>query len=136
MYKLLTLLGVLLAVTGCSPKLSPDSYWGSQRWTLVELREVPVQQSGGRADAYLEFFPADKKFAGYGGCNRINGNYSLDKKNSIRFSEVVSTKMSCPDLAFENAVLAALGEVNRYEIAENNMMLKHDDKILLIYKQR
>jgi heat shock protein HslJ len=135
MYRLLAIL-IILTVAGCSPKLAPDSNWGYQKWVLIEMKEVPVQQSGGRADAYLEFFPNDKKFSGYGGCNRINGNYTLSKNSSIHFTDVISTKMSCPDLAFENTVLGTLNEVNRYEITENSMLLKHDNKVLLIYQRR
>ena len=135
MYRLLTILTILF-VGGCSHKLAPDSNWGYQKWVLIEMKEVPVQQSGGRADAYLEFLPNDKKFSGFGGCNRINGNYTLSKNSSISFTEVVSTKMSCPDLAFENTVLATLAHVNRYEISENNMLLKDDNKVLLIYQRR
>jgi heat shock protein HslJ len=64
----------------CSPKLSPDSSWGNQRWVVVEMKGVPVQQSESRRDAFLKFEVAGKKFSGNGGCNQINGNYTIDKK--------------------------------------------------------
>ncbi len=129
-------IAILVAITGCSPKLAPDSNWGYQRWVLIELKEVPVQQSGGARDAFVEFFPTDKRFSGNGGCNRINGTYTLEKRSNIKFSEVTSTKMSCPDIAFENTFLAALSEVNRFEILDNNMLLKDDNKVLLILQRR
>src|SRR5687768_6213513 len=53
----------------CSPKLAPDALWGRQNWVLVELKGVPVQQSGGRRDAHIVFDVAQKKFSGNGGCN-------------------------------------------------------------------
>lgn len=133
---LLPLALVILATTACSPKLSPDSNWGYQRWVLIELREVPVQQSGGARDAFMEFMPNEKRFSGNGGCNRITGNYILEKRSKIRFTDVVSTKMSCPDIAFENTFLETLSQVNRFEILDNNMLLKDDNKVLLILQRR
>ena len=130
------LAGVIMVLSACSPKLSPDSSWGSRRWVVIEMKEVPVQQSGGRQDAYVEFFPAEKRFTGNGGCNRINGNYTLEKRSDLRFSDIVSTKMSCPDLAFETAFLATLADVNRFEMLDDNMLLKDDNKVLLILQRR
>jgi heat shock protein HslJ len=133
-----TALVILLAgyLVSCSPKLAPDSNWGYQRWVLIELKEVPVQQSGGARDAFIEFFPSEKRFTGNGGCNRINGNYTIEKRSEIRFTEISSTKMACPDLAFENTFLETLGKVNRFEISDNNMLLKDDNKVLLILQRR
>lgn len=133
-----TALVILLAVclVSCSPKLAPDSNWGYQRWVLIELKEVPVQQSGGARDAFIEFFPAEKRFTGNGGCNRINGNYVIEKRSEIRLTDISSTKMACPDLAFENTFLETLGKVNRFEISDNSMLLKDDNKVLLILQRR
>ncbi len=75
----------LIAISAycCSPKLSPDAGWGNQNWVVVELKGVPVQQSGGRRDAHITFDIAQKRFAGNGGCNQINGSYTLIKTKSI-----------------------------------------------------
>jgi len=133
---------ILSSLTGfaillsCTPKLAPDNYWGNQRWVLTEMKEVPVQQSGTRRDAYLEFMPAEKKVAGNGGCNRINGSYMLEKKNRIKFQEIASTKMACQDMAFETAFLSLLNEVNRFEQQGSTLVLKDDRKILLKFEQR
>lgn len=131
-----SLLTGLTLFFSCTPKLSPDSYWGNQRWVLTEMKEVPVQQSGTRRDAYLEFMPADKKMAGNGGCNRISGGYLLEKKDRIKFQEVVSTKMACQDMAFETTFLSLLNEVNRFEQQGSTLFLKDDRKVLLKFEQR
>lgn len=133
---LFSLLVGLSVVLSCSPKLSPDSYWGNQRWVLTEMKEVPVQLSGTRRDAFLEFMPADKKFSGNAGCNRISGNYTLEKKNHMKFNEVISTKMACTDMAFETTFLSVLNEVNRFEQENNVLLLKDDGKVLLRFEQR
>ena len=119
----------------CSPKLSPDYGWANQRWVLVELKEVPVQQSESRRDAYINFEVADKRFTGNGGCNQINGNYTLDK-NDIRFTDVVSTKMSCSDIEFENTFLSALSSVDRYEVRGNDLLLKRKQEVMARLRPR
>ncbi len=117
----------------CSPKLSPDAGWGRQRWVVVEMKGVPVQQSGSRRDAYINFEVIDKKFTGNGGCNQISGNYTLDK-NTIRFGEVISTKMSCVDIEFENVFMSTLSSIDRYEANGNDLLLKKKRETLLVLR--
>jgi heat shock protein HslJ len=136
MKKILLIVSIIVVAAGCSPKLSPDSNWGRQRWVLTDLKGVPVQQSGTNRDAFIEFIPAEKRFTGNGGCNRMSGNYTLEKKNDIRFGQVLSTKMSCADIAFETAFLSALNDINRYEVTGNSMLLKDGNKVLLIFQSK
>ncbi|MEO7923091.1 MAG: META domain-containing protein [Chitinophagaceae bacterium] len=119
----------------CSPKLSPDRSWGNQRWVLVEMKGVPVQQSGGRRDAFISFDVREKKITGNGGCNQLSGNYLLNK-NEIRFSEVISTKMSCEDIAFENTFLSVLGSIDHFEMNGNDIYLKKKRETLLIVRSK
>ena len=120
----------VLASIGCSPRIAPDAGWGHQRWILTEMKGVPVQLSGGRRDAHLNFNPVEKTFAGNGGCNQISGGYTLDKK-TIHFNDVIATKMSCPDIEFENAFISELGRVDRYELRGNDLLLKKKREVLL-----
>ena len=128
---------LFIAVIGfdCSPKLSPDSGWGHQQWVVVEMKEVPVQQSGGRRDAHITFDVAAKTFSGNGGCNQINGNYNVDKKE-IRFTEVLSTKMSCNDIEFENTFLSLLSSVDRYEVSGADLLLKKNKETRLVLRPK
>jgi heat shock protein HslJ len=121
---------ILVICLDCSPRLSPDSNWGYGRWVVTEMKEVPVQLSGSRRDAFINFDVAEKRFTGNGGCNQISGNYSLDK-NNIHFSEVISTKMSCDDIAFENTFLSILNSIDRYEQRGNDLLLKRKREVLL-----
>src|SRR6185503_3358842 len=133
--KYVIILSFLIVFTHCSPKLSPDSTWSRQQWTIVEMKGVPVQQSGGRRDAHLVFEVAEKRFRGNGGCNQINGNYNLDKKE-IHFTEIIATKMSCDDIEFENAFLNELGKIDRYEVNGNEMRLKRRQETLLVLRSK
>jgi heat shock protein HslJ len=124
-----------LIAFGCSSKLSPDAGWARQRWIVVEMKGVPVQQSGSRRDAYINFEVNEKKFVGNGGCNQLNGNYSISK-SSISFNDVISTKMSCEDIAFEEIFLSTLSSVDRYEVRDNDLLLKKKRETVLILRSR
>ena len=133
--KYLIILVMAIAGFDCSPKLSPDSNWAGRRWILTEMKGVPVQLSGGRRDAYIHFEPTEKRFSGNGGCNEISGNYTLDK-HDIRFGEAMSTKMSCEDIAFENAFLSTLYGITHFEQRGNDLLLKRKNEILLRFSAR
>ena len=133
--KYLFVLFITVAAFNCSPKLSPDSGWGHREWVVVEMKGVPVQQSGGRRDAHINFGIAEKRFTGNGGCNQVNGNYSIDKKE-IRFTEVLSTKMSCNDIEFENAFLSTLSSIDHYEVNGNDLLLKKKRETLLVLRAK
>ena len=126
---------VAVIASECTPKLSPDAGWARQNWVVVEMRGVPVQQSGGRRDAHIVFEVADKRFTGNGGCNQINGNYALDK-NEIKFTDVIATKMACNDIEFENAFLSTLSSVDRYEVNGNDLVLKKKRETLLVLRPK
>jgi heat shock protein HslJ len=133
--KYLFIVFTLIACLDCTPKLSPDSNWTGRRWVLTEMKGVPVQLSGGRRDAYINFEAAEKRFTGNGGCNQVSGNYSLDKKN-IHFGEVISTKMSCEDIQFENTFISTLNSIDRYEQRGNDLLLKKKKDVLLRFTAR
>lgn len=138
MNKLILGLGMAIVAgfSACSPKLSPDRNWDNRRWVVIELKGVPVQQSGNSRDAHIIFHPENSTFAGNGGCNRISGNYSLDK-DEIDFMNVTHTMMSCADIGFEQAFLSNLDRVNRYEEAAGNRLhLKRGNDVIIILEER
>ena len=57
----------------------------------------------------------EKKIHGNAGCNIINGEITIDPDvtNSVQFSNIASTRMMCPDIATETAVLVALEETEK-----------------------
>ena len=83
----------------------------------------------------MNFDIKEKRFSGNGGCNQFSGNYPLDKKN-IHFGEVISTKMSCGDVAFENSFLSALSKVDRYEVRGDDLLLKRKKEVLLVLSSK
>jgi heat shock protein HslJ len=131
----LLLFAIAVITFNCSPKLAPDANWGRGRWVLVQMKGVPVQQSGSRRDAYLDFNTTQKLFTGVGGCNQLNGSYTIDK-NSIQFRDVSATKMLCSDMDFEKVFLEELAHVNRYELKGDDLLLKKKKEVVLILRAR
>ncbi len=125
----------LAVIVSCSPRLSADTGWSRQRWVVTQMKGIPVQLSGSRRDAFINFNINEKKFSGNGGCNQINGNYILDKKE-IKFENVISTKMSCEDIAFENTFLDLLSKVDRFEQKGDDLHLKRKREVLLVLSSR
>ena len=131
----LLLLIITVTFFHCSPKLAPDANWGRGRWVLVQMKGVPVQQSGSRRDAYLDFNTGQKLFTGLGGCNQLNGSYTIDR-NTIHFRDVSATRMICNDMEFEKAFLNELSQVNRYELKGEDLLLKKKKEVVLILRAR
>lgn len=132
MVKLVTILSILTTAITCSPKWAPDHYWAEKRWVVTEMKGVPVQLSGSKRDAFIEFSWTDKKFTGNGGCNSLSGTYELDKKKDIQFKDIVTTKMSCADIAFENTMLTLLRDVDGFEMEDDKLLLKDNKKTVLV----
>jgi heat shock protein HslJ len=129
--KLILFLFAIVVLNSCSPKLAPDENWAEGNWVLTELKGVPVQISGNVSrDAHLEFRPSSRKYEGFGGCNRINGTYTLDKSR-IDFAPASAKLDACPDVPFENTFISLLDQVDRYTIHRNTMVLKDGRKVLI-----
>ena len=131
MKRLLSALLLLAVFISCGRKLSPDHDWNNKQWVLMEIKGVPVQLSGSSRDAHLEFNTAEKRFSGSGGCNRIAGTYTLGKKNAVNFSNPVSTRISCPDLAFEDLFIATLKTVDNQKEDGNLLLLRNGGDVVL-----
>lgn len=121
----------VVVLFSCSPKLSPDHNWAEGKWILTELKEVPVQISGNsNKDAHLEFRPSSKTYAGFGGCNRIGGSYTISK-SKIKFTPASAKLAGCPDVPFETTFLSLLNNVDKYDVNGNTMILKDGNKTVI-----
>lgn len=129
--KYLVIVGCFASLFACSPKLQTDADWKNKKWVLWELRGVPVQTSGTDKDAHIQFSASDKKYSGSGGCNRMNGSYTLGKKGKLSFAEPALTRMACPDMAFESSFLQTLKEIDRYTVLDNKLHLMKGNEVLM-----
>src|SRR4029453_14728522 len=67
--------------------------------------------------------------AGTSGCNSYTGSYEVDGEDLTIGPEIASTQMACeePQTAVEQAYLAALPEVAKFAIADDQLTLSNGD---------
>lgn len=89
-------------------------------WSVVELNGKKLDPADSKQLIVIDV--ARKHLSGNAGCNRMNGNieYTDAQKNIIKFSQVATTRMACPDMQAEQEFLEALNKVVRFQ-AEGNV---------------
>ena len=92
------------------------------RWVLVRIGDRPVMPIEGRPEPYIVLQATTKQVAGHAGCNRLSGGYTIDG-DALRLSEMLTTRMACPELETENAFLNALETVARWKLMDNQLLL-------------
>lgn len=104
-------------------------------WTVTEIDGNAIDDENIR----LVIDIPEGKLHGNSGCNLINGSISLDpkKKNAIQFSQIISTRKACPNMATETALLVALEEAEHFkaESSETIELLDNNRKCVLILKR-
>lgn len=88
-------------------------------WKLIELNgkkiSAPTDQN---KEAHFILKAEDSRLVGNGGCNTFGGSYELAEGNKIMFSNIVSTKMACPDVKYESDFLGVFEQSDNYSIKE------------------
>lgn len=84
-------------------------------WNIVELNGKA--QDPATTKQFIEFDTVRRTLSGKTGCNRMMGQieYSDSHKNIVRFPQVATTRMACPDMSGEREMLEALDKVVRFE---------------------
>lgn len=122
---------LMLSVTSCrsSRQLSADNLAGE--WNVTTLNGKNID------GANVPFIGIDvdgKRVYGNAGCNRIMGSLELDAsgQGKLSFGQVAATRMMCPDMELETAVLDALNVVGGYSLTENGLQLTDGDGNVVI----
>ena len=93
-------------------------------WKLTEVYGKPLAADTSTfRTAHLIFRNEENRVEGNGSCNSISGTYTLSDNNRIVFSNMISTKMACPNLDVEAQFLNALQVVDGYRIKGDTLML-------------
>ena len=84
-------------------------------WSVVELNGKKLDPADSKQLIVIDV--ARKHLSGNAGCNRMNGNieYTDAQKNIIKFPQVATTRMACPDMKGEQEFLEALNKVVRFQ---------------------
>lgn len=81
------------------------------------ITEVDGKQISMNKMPFIGFDVAQKRMYGNSGCNRMTGSLEADslKPGTLKFGQIGSTRMMCPDMQTEQSVLAALDKVTSYQ---------------------
>jgi uncharacterized lipoprotein NlpE involved in copper resistance len=94
-------------------------------WKLTEIMGKPVVKTDGMGkEPHMILKAADFRVNANGGCNTMNGAFTLMPMDRIRFSRMISTMMACPDMEIEKQ----LGEV----FEKTDSYILQGDKLQLI----
>ena len=86
-----------------------------RKWMLMEINSVAVNVPVNAKTPYIEFNSGDNTFSAEGGCNMMNGMYTVQDK-MIYIRNMASTKMACEQLETETKFFQALESSNRFEL--------------------
>lgn len=93
-------------------------------WKLVEINGRPVAPPAeGEREAHLILKALDNRVTGNGGCNGFGGTYEILPGNRIRFSQILSTMMACPNLNDEQELFKVLEKADNYSYHDDTMTL-------------
>ena len=104
------------------------------KWNVVEVKGEKILKEG---LPYMEFDMAQNKLHGNAGCNMFNTTITLDANDvsSITIAPGAATMMACPDMATEDAIMKAMGDVKAVKTgnSESEMALvDQDGNVLLV----
>lgn len=68
-------------------------------------------------------------------CNRISGSYTHEGEGTIRFGPLMSTKMICPDMQYEQAITSALQSVDGYFFDGIKLNFTSGGKVVLVVSE-
>ena len=104
-------------------------------WLLEELEGKNVTLADfAKEIPLLEINSSEKKFIGYGGCNRVSGTI-FQERELLRFTDIISTRMACGETNMENIFLKALQSSTGYKIKNNRLYLTNPDGMKTIFKK-
>ncbi len=83
-------------------------------WALTEMNGQTLEISETRPN--IEINLTTMKSLGKGNCNNFSGNITNYSTSTIRFEQIASTKMMCPNHAQETLFFEAMGKVVTYSI--------------------
>lgn len=94
-------------------------------WQVIAINDVPINVP----DARLIFDVDANTLTGNAGCNRLRGELTRNPNVSaaVQFSNLSTTRMTCPYIETESALLVALEEVTHARRAKNTIELLDAD---------
>ena len=113
------MLTLLFASCGTTNKKEADGITLSAKWELTLLDGQTVREE---SPIYIELTD-ENKVSGFVGCNRLTGIYAVENSTQIRFDQLATTRMMCPEMELEGAILEMLNMVDNFTIVDDVLTL-------------
>lgn len=123
------------ALEGCGAYIT--DYRLHDIWVLEAMNGKVVSKTdfNGRDVPNMEININTNSISGFSGCNRMTGSIFFER-DVLRFTNMASTRMACPNLNGETQFLKALQSGTSYKIANNRLHLSNNDQQdLLVFKK-
>lgn len=105
------------------------------RWVLESLEGKELDKTLFRNDLpSMEINSSTKKVNGFSGCNRFNGSI-FQERELLRFTQLLSTKMACEQMDFEDKFLKVLQQSTGYKIKNNRLFLTQSDQVVAVFRK-
>lgn len=94
-------------------------------WKLKTLNGKAIVMSEGQAREQNFILKSNNnQLTGFAGCNQFSGEFTLEDNQRIRFSQIATTMMACPDLDIdESEFLKVFGMADSYSIKDDVLSL-------------
>lgn len=114
-----------------------DLNYANGAWKVTRIGDKVLDEDAG-IEMVIDL--PEGKVHGNAGCNIFNGSITTDPdhQNSIRFSNLVTTRMTCPNLALEQEFLERLAQVTTIERdhSDNAVVLRNQSGTLQFEMKR
>jgi heat shock protein HslJ len=95
-------------------------------WRIAKVNDKPIETEGVEMVIDVD----EGKIHGNTGCNILNGQLEIDmdQPNSISFCNIATTRMMCPDIEHETALLFALEEATYAKPVSSTEVILYSDQ--------
>lgn len=100
-------------------------------WSMIQIDGMAFDAE----DNYYFIINEEGEFNGVGDCNSFMGSYEMDKKGSMIFNSIASTRAMCPNQSAEDNFLKMFSSVDSYSRDGRLLMLLSGDDIVAIFEQ-
>jgi heat shock protein HslJ len=108
--------------TATSRPVAPAASLFETRWVLRQVGTQPIAVPEGGQEPYL-LLRRTGAAEGQGSCNRFRSTAATDSTSHLIFTPVLSTRMSCPAIATEQAFTQVLAAAHSYRISGDTLRL-------------
>jgi len=106
-----------------------------ERWILEQLKEKPVTLSDFMGQMPSLAIKANgNSFSGFAGCDTISGRI-FSERSMLRFTDVVSEKITCDASAMEAAFMQALSFSTQFVVEDKKLTLSNPGGTTLIFRK-